>query len=129
MSNMFLFFVTNLHYSRTTLIDMGLVERIYQERQSLRATARVLKVSHRTVLNWLKKKAQRLPNFKSTIVRGQADDRLEVDEIFTFIGMKINQIRVWIVQCYRSRQILSFFIGDGSVESCKRLWRVVEIFH
>jgi transposase-like protein len=37
-------------------IDMGLVERIYPERQSLRATARVLKVSHRTVLNWLKEK-------------------------------------------------------------------------
>jgi IS1 family transposase len=37
--------------------------------------------------------------------------------------MKINPIRVWIVQGYRSRQILSFFIGDGSVQSCKRLWR------
>ncbi len=37
--------------------------------------------------------------------------------------MKINQIRIWIVQCRRTRQILSFFIGDGSMESCKRLWQ------
>ncbi|MCW5924486.1 MAG: IS1 family transposase [Saprospiraceae bacterium] len=37
--------------------------------------------------------------------------------------MKINQVRVWIVQCCRTRQILSFFIGDGSMDSCKRLWR------
>ena len=71
----------------------------------------------------VKKKAQKLPNFKSTIDTGRADDHLEADEMFTYIGMKINQIRVWIVQCYRTRQILSFFIGDGSMESCKRLWR------
>lgn len=34
-----------------------------------------------------------------------------------------NQIRIWIVQSRRTRQILSFFIGDGSMDSCKRLWR------
>jgi IS1 family transposase len=37
--------------------------------------------------------------------------------------MKIKQVRIWVVQCRRTRQILSFFIGDGSMESCKRLWR------
>ncbi len=36
-------------------VDMAPVERLYQERQSLRAKARVLKVSRRTVLHWLKK--------------------------------------------------------------------------
>jgi insertion element IS1 protein InsB len=70
----------------------------------------------------VKKKAQQLPDFKSTIEQGQTDDQLEADEMFTYIGMKINKIRVWIAQCYRTRQILSFFIGDGSMESCKRLW-------
>jgi insertion element IS1 protein InsB len=39
--------------------------------------------------------------------------------------MKVNQIRIWIVQCRRTRQILSFFIGDGSKESCQRLWRKI----
>jgi insertion element IS1 protein InsB len=50
------------------------------------------------------------------------NDILEADELFTFVHMKVNQIRIWIVQCRRTRQILSFFIGDGSMESCKRLW-------
>jgi insertion element IS1 protein InsB len=104
-------------------LDPDLVKRTYEERQSLRGTGRLLNVSHRTVLTWLKKKAQQLPDFKSTIEGGRSDDKLEADEMFTFIGMKINQIRVWIVQCRRNRQILSFFIGDGSMESCKRLWR------
>jgi insertion element IS1 protein InsB len=51
------------------------------------------------------------------------DDVLETDELFTFVKIKVNQIRIWIVQCRRTRQILSFFIGDGSMKSCKRLWR------
>jgi len=37
--------------------------------------------------------------------------------------MKIRQIRIWIVINRKNRQILSFYIGDGSMESCKRLWR------
>lgn len=48
---------------------------------------------------------------------------LETDEIFHFVLCKANQIRIWIVQNRQNRQIVSFFIGDGSMESCKRLWR------
>ena len=48
---------------------------------------------------------------------------LEADELFTFVFMKMNEIRIWIAQCRRTLQILSFFIGDGSMASCKRLWR------
>jgi IS1 family transposase len=48
---------------------------------------------------------------------------MEVDEIFSYVSLKIKQIRIWIVQNRANRQILSFFIGDGSMQSCKRLWR------
>ena len=48
---------------------------------------------------------------------------LEADELFTYVAMKIKEIRIWIVQCLRTHQIVSFFIGDGSMQSCKRLWR------
>ena len=48
---------------------------------------------------------------------------LEVDEVFSFILLKVNHIRIWIAQNRGNRQIVSFFIGDGSMESCKRLWR------
>ena len=55
--------------------------------------------------------------------RAQPADRLEADELFTFVRLKQQQRRIWIVQCRRTRQILSFFIGDGSGASCRRLWR------
>jgi IS1 family transposase len=43
--------------------------------------------------------------------------------VFTFVGLKLKQISIWIVLCRQTRQIVSFFIGDGSMESCKRRWR------
>ncbi|MCW5924310.1 MAG: IS1 family transposase [Saprospiraceae bacterium] len=48
-------------------IDPELVERAYQERQSLRGTGRLLNVSHRTVLNWLKKKRGNSPLSKTPL--------------------------------------------------------------
>ncbi len=43
-----------------------------------------------------------LPAFKTTVLPAQADDVLEVDEIFTFIAVKVFPIRIWIVQCRRT---------------------------
>jgi insertion element IS1 protein InsB len=62
-------------------------------------------------------------NFKTTIAPAQPEDRLEADELFTFVQVKVQPIRLWLVLCRRTRQILSFFLGDGSMDSCKRLWR------
>jgi insertion element IS1 protein InsB len=70
------------------------------------------------------KKAQSLPDLKTTMAPAQpAADPLEADELFTFVQCKLQHQRVWIVQCRRTRQVLSFFVGDGSMESCRRLWR------
>lgn len=71
----------------------------------------------------VKKKAQSLADFKTTILEAKQESILEVDEIFSFVLMKINQVRIWITQCRESRQIISFFIGDGSMDCCKRMWR------
>lgn len=48
---------------------------------------------------------------------------VEVDEVFTYVHTKVNEVRIWIALCRETRQILSFFIGDGTMESCRRLWR------
>jgi len=69
------------------------------------------------------KKSQSLVDLKSTIMLGLNNHIQEVDEIFTFFLTKINHIRIWIAQCRQTRQIVSFYLGDGSMESCKRMWR------
>ncbi len=101
---------------------MEQVTQTYLERNSFRSTARLFKVSHTTVQNWLKK-ARALADFKTSILPATPAAVIEVDEVFTFIRLKVKQIRIWIAQCRQTRQILSFFIGDGSMASCKRLWR------
>lgn len=62
-------------------------------------------------------------NFKTTLAPAQPADALEADKLFTFVQVKVQQIRLWLVICRRTRQILSFFLGAGSMDSCKRLWR------
>ncbi|MFP5041456.1 IS1 family transposase [Parasediminibacterium sp. JCM 36343] len=65
-----------------------------------------------------------MPDFKSTIIPAEKGNSiLEVDEVFTFFLFKIYHISIWIAQCRRTRQIVSFFLGDGSMASCKEMWR------
>ena len=112
---------------KTVKIDQEALARTYQERNSYRSTGRIFGISHFTVFNllkFIKKKARSLADFKTTIIPTQNSEAiLEVDEIFSYVLLKINQTRIWIAQNRQNRQIVSFFMGDGSMDSCKRLWR------
>jgi insertion element IS1 protein InsB len=61
--------------------------------------------------------------FKATIQGATPETVLEVGEVFSYVPLKVNQVRVWIAESKQTKQIISFFIGDGSMNSCKRLWR------
>ena len=104
-------------------VDKEAVFRTFEERNSYRSTGRIFGISHVSIFNWLKKKAQNLNPFKTTVQEATPDTVLEVDEIFSYILLKTNQIRIWIVENKQTKQIVSFHIGDGTMESCKRLWR------
>jgi len=72
----------------------------------------------------VKKKARELDDFKTTFPQQPPQNTvLEVDEIFTFVGKKKNEVRIWIVLNRLTRQIVSYFIGDGSSASCMKLWQ------
>lgn len=42
-------------------------------------------------------------------------------------GLKKNNRWVWIALCRRTRQIVAYFIGDRSEESCWRLWSLIPL--
>lgn len=69
------------------------------------------------------KKAEQLPPLTESLVESQADDVLELDELWSFVGQKENKRWIWIALCRRTRQVVSFFIGDRGEESCWRLWQ------
>lgn len=95
--------------------------RAYHERSSLRGLERTFGVRRQTVSKWLKKSDQ-LPPLVATLVASDPDDVLELDEMWSFVGNKQNKRWIWIALCRQTRQVVSYFIGDRSEESCWRLW-------
>lgn len=72
-----------------------------------------------------KKKAKELPKLVETLLPFQENDVLELDELWSFVYCKANKQWVWIALCRRTRQIVSFFVGDRSEQSCRQLWNRV----
>ena len=69
------------------------------------------------------KKAQSQPNLKETLIPAQADDILELDELWSFVRFRKNKRWLWTVMCRRTRQIVAFAIGDRSAQTCRKLWK------
>jgi insertion element IS1 protein InsB len=99
--------------------------RAYQERSSMRGISRIFGVARQTLANWLKQQADSLPKLADTLVPVQADDVLELDELWSFVFSKDQQQWIWIALCRRTRQIVAFFIGDRSEASCQELWKQI----
>jgi insertion element IS1 protein InsB len=97
----------------------------YKERASLRGLARIFGVARQTVLRWLKELVQRLPDLKDTLLPPQADDVLELDELWSFVFKKDAKRWRWVALCRRTRQIVAFVIGDRSEKTCRRLWNKI----
>jgi insertion element IS1 protein InsB len=97
----------------------------YQERASLRGLGRIFGVARQTVLRWLKALVQRMPALKDTLRLPQADDVLELDELWSFVCKKDAKRWLWIPLCRRMRQIGAFVIGDRSDATCRRLWNKI----
>ncbi len=69
-----------------------------------------------------KKKAVELPPLASTLVAAERGDKLEIDELWSFVRHKGRQHWVWLVVCRRTRQVLAVAVGDRDETTCRRLW-------
>ena len=96
--------------------------RAYFERSSLRGLVRTFGVARQTVSAWLKAKAMQLPSLTHTLQPAQANDVLELDELWSFVLTKDNKRWIWIALCRRTCQVVAYFIGDRSEKSCRQLW-------
>ena len=89
----------------------------------MRGVARILDISRHTFSRWLVEHIVGLPPFRTSILPAQADDVLEVDEMWSFVGHKGQQRWLWIALCRRTRQVVAYVIGDRSKQSCRKLWQ------
>jgi IS1 family transposase len=63
-----------------------------------------------------------LSPLKATVAEAQEEDVLELDEVCSFVQNKKNKRWLWLALCRRTRQIVSFAIGDRSAQTCRQLF-------
>ena len=66
-----------------------------------------------------------MPPLKDSLVPVQANDILELDELWSFVRIKTNKQWLWIALCRRTRQVVAFVLGDRSEKSCQKLWNKI----
>ncbi len=73
------------------------------------------------------KKVEALPRLEDTLLPVSADDILEADEMWSFVAQKAQKRWLWTVMNRRTRQIISFVIGDRSEKTCQKLWEQLPV--
>ena len=50
---------------------------------------------------------------------------MELDELWSFVSEKDNQIWIWIALCRKTSQVVAYALGDRSKETCQKLWNSI----
>ena len=88
----------------------------YQDRMSLRGIHRTFGVCYLTVMRWLGEKTEALPAIVDTLLPAENGDVLELDELWSFVQSKAQQLWLWVALCRRTRQIVAWTLGDRSLQ-------------
>ena len=85
----------------------------------------------KTAVLHLQKKAEHLPELSETLIEPDTNDAnatiLELDELWSFVLKKVNTSWIWIALCRKTRQVVSYAIGDRSKETCQKLWDTIPL--
>ena len=93
----------------------------------MRGVQRALGVNRHTLALWLLELLVRLPAFRTSVEPARANDVLELDELWSFVGKRQQKRWLWVALCRRTRQIVAFVIGDRSAKTCWKLWQRIPI--
>src|SRR5262245_21111900 len=95
------------------------VEKLQLERLSQRAIARTVGMSRNTIAALLKKT---LIPIAQTIRPLHERPILELDELWSFVGRKANQVWIWLALERQTRRLVGFALGDRAAATCRKLW-------
>lgn len=79
-------------------------------------------VSRKIIKQWLNEAIRALPPFQASVSPAQAEDVLELDELWSYVGNKKQQVWLWIALCRRTRQVVAYALGDRSTQTCQQLY-------
>lgn len=79
------------------------------------------------------KKAAQLPPLSETVLvpdaTNPASTVLELDELWSFVAKKANQVWIWIALCRKGRQVVAYALGDRSELTCRLLWEAIPLHY
>jgi len=128
-------FVREFAQRRVSAQHRALIERLLQERLSLRAICRAVGVGIKWLMGFLVECYEGAPAHLNVEHRQGPDPLLvghvevEVDELWSFVGKKANPQWLWLALDVRSRQVLAFHVGDRSQKSMRRLWNKLPVIY
>lgn len=109
------------------------------ERMSLRPAARTFRMSRDTITGLLGKKTpgkkdtvmmqeqsrSGIGYFETMLLSAQEGDVLELDEVWSFVFRKSQQVWIWLALCRRTRQIVAWMPGPRDHITLKQLWNKI----
>jgi IS1 family transposase/DNA-directed RNA polymerase subunit RPC12/RpoP len=106
-----------------------MVRKLLLEKLSLQGICRVTNVSQKWLLDFIKQEYARTPRDLNVQVPpdslGLVLERLEADELWSFVGKKKNQVWIWLALDALTRQVVAIHAGGRSEEDAKAFWAEV----
>jgi insertion element IS1 protein InsB len=122
-------FVREFQQRRIPGEHRALIERLLNERLSLRGICRAVGVGMKWLMAFLVECYETAPTHLNVQLPPRRDPLLlvhplqvEADELCSFVGKKANKQWLWLALDTQSRQVLAFHVGDRSCQSARQLW-------
>lgn len=106
-----------------------LVRRLLLEKLSLRGICRAAQVSQGWLLGFIKQEYDQVPRNLNVQVppesTGLVLERIEADELWSFVGKKKNPVWIWLALDALTRQVVAVHAGGRSEQDAKAFWAEV----
>ena len=96
---------------------------MYLNGMGVRGISRVTKITHPTILNWIKEAGESLSDEPQD---EELPEITEIDELQTFVGNKRNKFWIWTVVNHKKKGIIIWAIGDRSHQTFTFLWSIIK---
>lgn len=106
-----------------------LIRSLLLEKLSLRGICRVAKVSQPWLLNFVREEYAQVPRDLNAKVPPESTglilERIEADELWSFVGKKKNPVWIWLALDALTRQVVAIHAGGRSEQDAKAFWAEV----
>jgi insertion element IS1 protein InsB len=103
-----------------------LICKLLLEKLSLQGICRATGISQKWLLDFIKQEHDQAPKDLNVRVPPESTglilERLEADELWSFVGKKKNQVWIWLALDATTPQVVAVHAGGRSAEDAKAFW-------